>query len=83
MTPSSTTIIACPTLSLNDWQFSGLIDLDNAGVGDRHVDLFGGTWTLWFNLKTHQYYDRFLDAYGRNKVNEDMLHLVAAAEVFG
>lgn len=72
-----------PNILLHDWQFSGLIDLDNAGVGDRHVDLFWGAWTLFFNLKTDQYRERFFDAYGRDEVDEDMLRLVAAAEVFG
>ena len=72
-----------PNIILNNWKFSGFIDLDCAGVGDRHIDLFWGTWTLWFNLKTNQYYDRFLDAYGRDKVDEELLKVVAAAEVFG
>ncbi|MCL2023561.1 MAG: aminoglycoside 3'-phosphotransferase [Oscillospiraceae bacterium] len=72
-----------PNIILDDWRFSGFIDLDNSGIGDRHVDLFWGTWTLFFNLKTHKYRDRFLDAYGREKVDEGMLRLVAAAEAFG
>ena len=64
-------------------RFSGFIDLDTAGVGDRHVDLFWATWTLLFNLKTDQYRDRFIDAYGCNRVNADMLRVIAAIEVFG
>ena len=72
-----------PNIMLEDWKFSGFIDLGNGGVGDRHVDLFWGAWTLNFNLKTDQYRDRFFDAYGRDRVDEDMLRLVAAAEVFG
>lgn len=72
-----------PNIMLNDWSFSGFIDLGNGGVGDRHVDLFWGAWTLNFNLKTDKYRNRFLDAYGRDKVEEDMLHIIAAAEVFG
>ena len=72
-----------PNIMLDNWRFSGFVDLDTAGVGDRHVDLFWGTWTLCYNLKTHQYYDRFLDAYGRSRVDEDMLRIIAAAEVFG
>jgi len=72
-----------PNIMLNDWQFSGFIDLDAGGVGDRHVDLFWGIWSLEYNLKTDKYRDRFLDAYGRSKVDDDMLRIVAAVEVFG
>jgi len=72
-----------PNIMLDDWRFSGFIDLGNGGVGDRHIDVFWGTWTLWFNLKTNQYRDRFLDAYGRDKIDEEKLLVVAAAEVFG
>lgn len=72
-----------PNIMLDNWRFSGFIDLGNGGVGDRHIDLFWGGWTLWFNLKTHRYGERFLDAYGRDQVDSEMLRVVAAAEVFG
>jgi kanamycin kinase len=72
-----------PNVILDDWKFSGFIDLDSGGVGDRHVDLFWGAWTLWFNLKTDNYRDRFFDAYGREKIDEEMLRIIAACEVFG
>ena len=72
-----------PNIILDDWRFSGFIDLDNAGVGDRHVDLYWGAWTLWYNLKTDKHRNRFFDAYGRNKIDEDVLRIVAACEVFG
>ena len=72
-----------PNIILDDWRFSGFIDLDNGGVGDRHVDLFWGAWTLFFNLKTDKHRDRFLDAYGRDNIDDDMFHIVAACEVFG
>ena len=72
-----------PNIILKDWQFSGFIDLDHAGVGDRHVDLFWATWTLVWNLKTHRYRERFFDAYRREKIDEDMLRIVAVFEVFG
>jgi kanamycin kinase len=52
-------------------------------VGDRHVDLFWGAWTLCFNLGTDAYRARFLDAYGRDKAEEEKLRLIAAAEIFG
>jgi len=72
-----------PNIILDNWQFSGFIDLDTAGVGDRHVDLFWATWTLFFNLKTDKYRERFIDAYGRTQVDKDLLRVVAAIEVFG
>jgi kanamycin kinase len=72
-----------PNIMLDHWKFSGFIDLGNAGIGDRHIDLFWGIWTLWFNLKTDRYNDRFLDAYGRTKVDNDLLKLVATIEMFG
>ena len=71
-----------PNIMLDDWKFSGFIDLDTGGVGDRHVDLFWGIWSLWFNLKTDVLRERFLDVYGRQDINEDLLRVVAAIEVF-
>ncbi|MBE6926180.1 MAG: aminoglycoside 3'-phosphotransferase [Ruminococcaceae bacterium] len=72
-----------PNIMLDNWQFSAFIDLDNAGVGDRHVDLFWGMWSLQFNLKTDAYRERFLDVYGRDKITQEVFRTVAAAEVFG
>ena len=72
-----------PNVMYNGWEFSSFIDVGNGGIGDRHVDLFWGAWTLSFNLHTDAYRNRFLDAYGRDRVDEEMLRTVAAAEVFG
>jgi len=72
-----------PNVMMDNWRFSGLIDVGSGGVGDRHIDLFWGVWTLFYNLGTHRYTDRFLDAYGREAVAPEMLRLVAACEVFG
>lgn len=69
-----------PNIILNNWQFSGFIDLGSAGVGDRHVDLFWALWSLVFNLKTNKYRRRFIDAYGRELVDEERLRVVAACE---
>lgn len=71
-----------PNIMLDNWRFTGFIDLDTAGVGDRHVDLFWGIWSLQFNLKTDCYRERFLDAYGRDCICEDLFRTVAAIEVF-
>ena len=72
-----------PNIILNSWKLSGFIDVGYGGVGDRHIDIFWGIWSLYVNLKTDKYRDRFLDAYGRDKAYEPILRVVAAAEVFG
>ena len=72
-----------PNIMLCNGKFSGFIDLGNGGVSDRHIDLFWGAWTLQFNLGTDCYRERFFDAYGRDKLEPDMLRVVAACEVFG
>jgi kanamycin kinase len=68
---------------LDNWRFSGFIDLASGGVGDRHVDIYWAMWSLGYNLKTDKYSGRFMDAYGRNLIDEERLRVVAAAEVFG
>ena len=35
------------------------------------------------NLHTNDYRERFIDAYGRDKIDEEILRVVAAVEVFG
>ncbi len=72
-----------PNVMLDSWRLSGFIDLGNGGIGDRHVDLFWGAWSLGFNLGTDEYRERFFDAYGRDMVDEEKLKTIAAAEVFG
>ena len=72
-----------PNVMLDGWDKYTFIDLGNGGVADRHIDLFWGAWTLWFNLGTNEYRDIFFDAYGRDKIDENVLRVVAAAEVFG
>ena len=72
-----------PNVMLNNWQFSGFIDLDSGGVGDRHFDLLWGSWTLKFNLGTDAYCSQFLDAYGRDAIEPELLRTAAALEIFG
>ena len=71
-----------PNILLEDWRFTGFIDVGDGGMGDRHIDLFWGVWSLGFNLKTDKWGDTFLDAYGRDRMQPEMLRAVAAAEVF-
>ncbi len=72
-----------PNIMLDDWQFSGFIDVGGGGLGDRHIDLHWGAWSLGYNLGTDAYRDRFLDAYGRDVINEDIFPIIGAFEVFG
>ena len=72
-----------PNVMLDGWRLSGFIDLGNGGVGDRHIDLFWGAWTLNFNLKTDTYRERFFDCYGRDAVDKELIDVICAAEAFG
>ena len=72
-----------PNVILDDWKFSGFVDLDCAGIGDRHVDVYWALWTLQFNLHTNDYRSLFIREYGADLVDEEMLRIVAAMEVFG
>lgn len=72
-----------PNIILKNWKLSGFVDLGCGGRGERHIDLFWGLWTLWFNLKSDKYSDIFLDSYGRDKVDKDKLKLISTCEVFG
>ncbi len=75
---------AClPNIIQNGGALSAFIDFNLAGVGDRHIDLYWAIWSLQYNLKTSAYTDLFLDLYGREHFNEDMLRVVAAFELFG
>lgn len=60
-----------------------LIDLAQAGVGDRHIDLYWAIWSLEYNLGTDAYTDYFLDRYGKENFDYDMLQVIAAFEAFG
>ena len=72
-----------PNIILRNWRLSGYIDLGNGGLGDRHIDLLWGVWTLNFNLKTTAWTERFLDAYGRDRIEPEKLRAVAAMEMIG
>lgn len=72
-----------PNIILKEWELSGFIDLGSCGVGDRHIDLYWGSWTLGFNLGTDRWRERFFDAYGRELVDRELIFAVGAAECFG
>ena len=72
-----------PNIMLKKWKLSGFIDLGCGGVGDKHIDLFWGAWTLNFNLKTDRFRDVFFDAYGREAIDFGILRAIGAIECFG
>ena len=69
-----------PNVMLDDWEFSGFIDLGLSGVGDKHIDIYWVLWSLNYNLKTDKYTDYFLDLYGRENVDMNVLKIVAEVE---
>ncbi len=69
-----------PNIILNNWEFSSFIDVGLAGVGDRHIDIYWALWSLEFNLKTDKYTDLFLDLYGRENYDKDILKKVTEIE---
>ncbi|MDE5990733.1 MAG: aminoglycoside 3'-phosphotransferase [Clostridia bacterium] len=72
-----------PNVIFYNWKLSGLIDVGFGGVSDRHVDIFWGIWSLYHNLKTNAFTNRFIDAYGRTLVDDEVLRLIASIEIFG
>lgn len=73
---------AClPNIFLKDWKFSSFIDCAQSGLGNRHIDLYWALWSLQFNLKTPQYSDTLLDAYGRKGIDTELLRAISAMEM--
>jgi len=74
---------AClPNIIISDWKFSGFIDFEGGGIGDRHFDLLWAIWSLGFNLKTEKYRNRFLDGYGREAFDINRFKLCTAIQAF-
>lgn len=69
-----------PNVMLRGWDFSGFIDLGGGGIGDRHLDLYWGCWSLLYNLKEERWCSLFLDAYGREDVDTDKLRILDSLE---
>ena len=72
-----------PNIMLDNWKFSAFIDVGSGGIGDRHMDLYWGCWSLNFNLKDSRWCSRFLDAYGRDHFDLEILKAISAFEAFG
>lgn len=69
---------AClPNIFVDAERFYGFVDLGDAGLGDRHFDLYLTTWSMGYNFKTTEYNEIFLDAYGRDVFEKDRFDLCA------
>ncbi len=81
---SDTTLIhgdyCLPNIIINKWKFNAIIDVGDAGVGDRHYDLYWGLWSLHYNLHTDKYDRCFIDAYGCELVDVDTITYISVIE---
>lgn len=69
-----------PNVMLDNGEFSSFIDVGLAGVGDKHIDIYWVLWSLNYNLGTDKYTDYFLELYGRENVDMNVLKIVAEVE---
>lgn len=69
-----------PNIMLNDRKFNCFIDVGLAGIGDRHIDIYWALWSLNYNLKTDKYTDHFLELYGKENFDRDILKIVSEVE---
>lgn len=65
-----------PNIILNHGAFSVFIDVGDAGLGDKHIDLYWALWSLNYNLKTDAYSGYFLDLYGRENFDYGTLRKI-------
>ena len=66
-----------PNILFDGNSFGGFVDLGESGLGDRHFDLYWAMWSLGYNLGTDRYNADFLDAYGRDVIDEERARLCA------
>ncbi len=72
--------LCLPNIILDNWRFSSFIDVGMAGIGDRHIDIYWTLWSLNHNLKTDKYTDYFLELYGKDNIDKDILKIVTETE---
>jgi len=64
-----------PNVFFDQGRFSGYIDLGDAGFGDRHLDICCAVWSLGYNTGSGKWADALKDAYGRDLIDEQRLHI--------
>jgi kanamycin kinase len=75
-----------PNLFFDGDAFCGFVDLGEAGLGDRHFDLYWAEWSLEYNLGTNEYRDDLLNAYGRDAIDKNramLCRLISETAAFG
>lgn len=63
-----------PNIILANNKLSGVIDLGDSGIADRHHDILDCLWSLKFN-NLEYYTEDFINSYGKDKVSELKLKL--------
>ncbi|NLG38109.1 MAG: aminoglycoside 3'-phosphotransferase [Clostridiales bacterium] len=58
-----------PNVLFENGELTGIIDLGDAGAGNRHLDLSQCCWSLRHNFGEERFADAFLDEYGRDRVD--------------
>jgi len=64
-----------PNVFFENGRFSGYIDLGDAGIGDRHLDICCAVWSLGYNTGSGKWADALKDAYGRELIDEERLRI--------
>lgn len=67
--------LCMPNYMFDASRFSGFIDLDSAGIGDKNCDLFWTLWSMNYNFGSDRCRSVFLDAYGRDAVDEEKIRM--------
>ncbi|MEF9992491.1 MAG: phosphotransferase [Romboutsia sp.] len=70
-----------PNIIMNDYEFSGIIDMDSSGLGDRHYDICSALNSLNMNLKTKDYDNIFLDSYGRDMIDKGRMSFAKLLQI--
>ena len=64
-----------PNIFFENGRFTGYIDLGDAGIGDRHLDICCAAWSLGYNTGSGKWADALKDAYGRELIDERRLRI--------
>jgi aminoglycoside phosphotransferase len=71
-----------PNVLFEKGALTGLVDLSDAGAGNRHLDLAACIRSLRRNFGEERYVDLFIGEYGRDRVDPDQLAWFDRLEAF-
>jgi aminoglycoside phosphotransferase len=69
-----------PNIVIKDGNFSGFIDIGNAGIADRHYDIAWAFWSLNYNLGSRKWERLFLQSYGMEDVDYKKIRFYLAMD---